>query len=100
MPTIGAAVMAAERETSSGSSFSPLIKTKSNKKQKMTIGKFGKKKDSDGLQYSQVKRKSGFKKLLVDCKRTKLNIYHNCFQNAIKKAIQSANSTLSRLTKG
>ena len=55
MPTIGAAVMAAEREGANTSLLPIQAHRTGGKQQKISIGKFGKKKEPDGLEYSQVK---------------------------------------------
>ena len=56
MPTLGAAVMAAEREGHEASkSLLPLPgNINTGKKQNMAIGKFGRKKEPDRLEFSQV----------------------------------------------
>jgi len=53
MPTIGAAVMAAEREGANTSLLPIQGHRNGNKQSKISIGKFGKKKEPDGLEYSQ-----------------------------------------------
>ena len=92
MPTLGAAVMAAEREGHEASkSLLPLPgNINTGKKQNMAIGKFGRKKEPDRLEFSQVNTMNIFRLSNRKCH----------FQNAIKNAFQSANSTLRRLKQG
>ena len=67
MPTIGAAVMAAERE-GANTSLLPIQAHRTGSKQpKISIGKFGKKKEPDGLEYSQVEASKYHGIIIIIC---------------------------------